>query len=109
MNVGLPEGEHNYVFVGKVGQFIPVREECGIGGDLLRQSDDGKYAFAAGAKGYKWLEAEVVRANHLEEYIDMSYFRKLADDAIAEIEQYCDFDTFVNGSPPELISTIVPF
>ena len=109
MNVGLPEGDHNYVFVGKVGQFIPVREECGVGGDLLRQSDDGKYAFAAGAKGYKWLEAEVVRANHLEEYIDMSYFRTLADDAIAEIEQYGDFDTFVNGSQQELLSTIVPF
>lgn len=109
MNVGLPDDEHNYMFVGKVGQFIPVREDCGVGGDLLRQSDDGKYAFAAGAKGYKWLEAEVVRTNHLEEYIDMSYFRKLADDAIAEIEKYCDFDTFVNGSQAELLSTIVPF
>src|SRR5699024_6121358 len=33
-NERLPEGEHNYIFVGRVGQFTPVSIGFG-GGDLL--------------------------------------------------------------------------
>ena len=106
-NEALPEGEHNYKFVGKVGRFIPVVDGCG-GGVLYRESD-GKYSAASGSKGYKWMEAEVVKANHLEDKIDKSYFRKLCDDAIAEIENYVWFDGFVSENIEECNNAIIPF
>ncbi len=38
-NEGLPKGEHNYSFVGKVSAFSPVKPGCG-GGELVRQSKE---------------------------------------------------------------------
>ena len=71
---------HNYKFIGRVGLFTPVIHG---GGDLLRQTDIG-YSFAAGTKGYKWLDAEEAKASNAE--IDISYYRKLTDDAIDSIK-----------------------
>lgn len=94
MNEGLPEGEHNYQFIGKVGLFCPIKPGCG-GGILYRESQ-GKYDSAVGAKGYRWLEAETVKLMHKENDIDMTYFNNLADKAKETINKFGDFDIFVS-------------
>lgn len=96
MNENL-EDEHNYIFVGKVGSFVPIKPGCG-GGELLREKD-GKYYSAPGAKGYRWLEAESVKLLDKYEDIDISYFVKLADKAVASIEEYGSFEWFIDPSP----------
>jgi hypothetical protein len=97
MNEGLPEGEHNYHFVGKVGNFCPIKDGRG-GGALLREKD-GKYYAATGSKGYRWLEAEMVKELGKEADIDRSYYDRLVDDARKEIAQYGGFEWFVSDDP----------
>lgn len=84
---------HNYVFVGRVGQFCPIKP--GFGGGILLREKDGKYYAASGTKGYRWLESETVRQLHNEATIDKSYYQKLVDDAVETISQYGDFEAFV--------------
>lgn len=84
---------HNYVFVGRIGEFCPIKE--GSGGGLLCREGDDKFSAATGAKGYRWLESETVRNNHLEDSIDESYYIELVDEAVDDISQYCDFESFV--------------
>ena len=90
---------HNYHFVGKVGQFCPIKPGCG-GGELLRKSKekDGniKYYAATGAKGYRWMESEMVRTLKKESSIDRSYYDHLADEAVATISKFGDFEWFVS-------------
>lgn len=93
LNEGLPEGEHKYQFVGKVGNFCPIKEGCG-GGLLLREKD-GKYYAASGTKNYRWLEAEHVRELDRIVDIDTSYFENLVEAAIENISKYGDFEWFV--------------
>ena len=85
--------EHNYIFIGRVGRFCPIKPGCG-GGVLVREKD-GKYYAATGSKGYRWLEAEVVQ--NLERYddIDRSYYDALVDAAVESISEYGDFEWFV--------------
>lgn len=90
------EEGHDYQFVGRVGNFCPILP--GHGGGLLVREKDGKYYSATGAKGYRWLESEIVRGTN-EEYIDRSYYNKLVDEAVATIEQYGDFEMFVSDDP----------
>ena len=96
-NEGLEKDEHNYVFVGKIGSFCPVKPGCG-GADLCREKD-GKYYSATGAKGYKWLESEVVKNNDMMDDIDMSYFVKLADNAVAACQEFGSFEWLVDPAP----------
>ena len=102
MNEDLPEGDHNYCFVGRVGLFCPIKPGCG-GGELLREAKDDegntKYDSAVGAKGYRWLESEVVKELGKENDIDISYYNKLVDGAIESISQYGDFEWFVSDDP----------
>lgn len=106
-NEDLAEGEHNYIFVGRVGQFCPIKPGCG-GALLVREAgvkDNGeaKYDSVTGAKDYRWLESEMVYNLHLEETIDRSYFDKMATKAIEAISEYGDFDQFASndlGEPP---------
>ena len=106
-NEDLPEGEHNYTFVGRVGQFCPILPGAG-GALLLRETgvDDAgerKYASVTGAKDYRWLESEMVYQFHMEESINKDYFNKEVDDAVKEISKYGDFEWFVaddSGEPP---------
>lgn len=93
MNENLDTDNHDYCFVGKVGLFCPVKPGCG-GGQLLRYAN-GKYSALPGTKGYRWLDAEYVKANHLENDIDISYYGRLCDEAIATIEKYGSFEEFV--------------
>lgn len=92
-NEGLGEGEHNYHFVGKVGEFCPMQPGCGAG-ELLRFADD-KYSAAVGTKGYRWLESDMVKSEGIEDMIDKSYYTKLVDAAVKDISKYCDFEWFV--------------
>lgn len=62
---------HNYRFIGKVGQFCPIKDGCG--GGLLMREKGGKYYAATGSKGYRWLESEMVRELEKGDDIDRSY------------------------------------
>lgn len=94
MNEGLPEDEHDYHFVGKAGLFCPMKP--GTGGGILLREKDGKYYAATGTKGYRWLEAEIVKELGKENDIDKSYYESLADDAIKDISSYGDYEWFVS-------------
>lgn len=96
LNEDLPEDEHNYIFVGRVGLFTPVKS--GFGGGLLYREKDGVYSSVAGTKGYRWLESEVVKSQGLEEHIDESYYISLAGKAKDAISKYVDFDWFASDS-----------
>lgn len=97
MNEELPEGEHNYIFVGRTGLFCPMKVGCGAG-ELMRLKDD-KYYAVGGTKGYRWMESEMVEKLGLQDQIDETYYRKLVDAAIDKISQYGDFEWFVSGDP----------
>lgn len=87
---------HSYVFIGKVGQFCPIKAGCG--GGLLMREKDGKYYAATGSKGYRWLESEMVKQLGKEADIDRSYYDKMVDDAVDTISQYGDFEWFVSDN-----------
>ncbi len=99
MNEAMPEGEHDYHFVGKVGQFCPIQPGRG-GGLLMRDAGikDGeqRYSAATGSKGYRWLESEMVRTLEKEDDVDLRYYNHLVDEAKATISQYGDFEWFVS-------------
>ena len=94
MNEDLPENEHDYNFIGKCGLFCPITP--GYGGGLLYRKKDDKYYAVGGTTGYRWLEAEMVKTNQLYDYIDISYFEKLCNEAIEEISKYGSFEWFVD-------------
>lgn len=116
MNEELPDGEHDYHFIGKVGNFCPVKPGCG-GGVLVKESkkfdEDGnvKYDSVTGTlkpdkTPYRWFEAEAAKALGKENDVDKSYYRKLVDDAIDAISQYGDFERFVADEPYIDLSSI---
>lgn len=111
MNESLPEGEHDYQFIGKVGSFCPIKPGCG-GGELLRDANDKdgntKYDSVTGAKDYRWLEAEMVQTLGKEKDIDHSYYNKLVDDAVEAISQHGDFEWFVSDDSPEIEDEPMP-
>lgn len=117
MNENLPEDEHSYKFIGRVGEFVPIAP--GKGGGVLYRVDDDKYYAATGTKGYRWLDSETVKNLKWEDRIDHEYFRKLADDAISHINEFGDFEWFVSddkvppvGDPcyiPDGVPEEVPF
>ena len=96
MNETLPEDEHNYIFVGRVGSFCPIKPGCN--GGILYRVNDGKYYAAAGTKGYRWLEAENVKILEKEDTIDKTFYDRLCNDAINDISKYGDFDWFVSDN-----------
>ena len=96
MNEGLSEDEHNYIFVGKVGLFTPVKEGCG-GGILYRRKDGKDYAIT-GTKDdngvpYRWLESEMVSDISM---VDRSYYERLCDKAVETINKFGSYDWFVS-------------
>lgn len=91
MVLNFSSGPH---FVGRTGRFVPVTEECGLGGQLVRKFDDKEYA-VAGTKGYWWVESEMAK-NMDASHIDRSYFDRLVDEAKATIEKFGSFEEFVS-------------
>lgn len=94
MNENLPEGEHDYHFIGKVGAFCPIKP--GKGGGILLREKDGEYNAANGSKGFRWLETEIVKELQKEDDIDKDFFNKLVDDAVSAINKFGDFEWFVS-------------
>jgi len=92
MNENLEEDRHNYTFVGKTGSFCPIKD--GFGGGILVREKDEKYYAVSGTKGYRWLEAETIKELHMEDNIDLEYYRRLVDNAISHISEYVNFDEF---------------
>lgn len=94
---------HNYHFIGKVGQFCPIKPGCG-GDILLRETENKKtgekgYAAATGSKGFRWLESEMVRELGKENDIDRTYYNNLVDEAVKSLSSYGDFERFVADEP----------
>lgn len=77
--------------IGRTGLFVPVLTKGGI----LYRVDGEKYYAVAGTKGHVWMEAHIAKSLGDEVQIDMSYFEKLADDAIRTIEKFGDFEEFI--------------
>ena len=103
MNEQLAEGEHDYHFIGRVGQFCPIKSGCG-GGILLRESENKNtgekgYAAATGSKGFRWLESEMVRTLKKQNDIDRAYYNNMVDDAVKAISKYGDFERFTADEP----------
>lgn len=113
---------HDYRFVGKVGQFCPIKP--GYGGGILVRDQNGNYYAATGTTGYRWLESEmflkevngtkdildpesgeskeVAKVDGFEcnkDIIDDSYYKKLVNDAADKISEYGDFEWFVSDDP----------
>ena len=88
---------HDYVFIGKVGQFCPVKP--GRGGGWLMREQNGKYYAATGTTGYRWIESELVLSSGDEDIIDKGFYRKLTDEAVDTIREYGDFEWFVSDEP----------
>jgi hypothetical protein len=90
-------------FIGKVGQFCPIKPGCG-GKELVRLCKDAdgndKFSAATGSKGYLWLESEAVKALGKEDDIDTSYYDVLVEKAKEAISKFGDFDNFVDVSKP---------
>jgi|SRR5215831_12037752 len=89
-----PEEGGDPHFVGRAGSFVPVM--AGTGGGTLLRGSDGVFHSAAGAKGYFWKEAEVVRQLGQDETIDMSYFSRLANEAASSISRFGDLEWFTS-------------
>jgi hypothetical protein len=78
--------------VGRAGRFVPVQE----GGGTLYRVKDGRFYAVTGTKGYKWIDADVAKTMK-DLKIDMSYFAKLADEAVKTIEKFGSFEDLVKG------------
>lgn len=85
---------HDYHFVGRVGLFCPIKPGCG-GGELVREKDC-KFSSATGAKGWRWMEAEMVKTLDKENDIDHRYYQELATKAIEAIEMYGNYSEFAD-------------
>lgn len=99
-NEGMAEGEHNYRFVGKVGQFTPMKNGAG-GAKLLAKREDKKtgetkYVNAPGATEYRWMESEMVRISNKKNLVDENFYISLVDDAKAAVSKYGDFEWFTS-------------
>ena len=85
--------DNDETFVGRDGLFCPMKSH---GGALTRiDSENGKRGAVTGTKGYLWMESENVKNEGLTDDIDISYYGRLCDDAVATIEKYGSFDEFV--------------
>ena len=97
--------EHDYHFVGRIGQFCPIKPGCG-GGELLRTGTDKegnvKYDAVVGSKDYRWMESEVVRGSGKEDIIDKDYYRALVDKAADAIAKYGDFEMFISDATTDI-------
>lgn len=95
--IGLIAQGHNYHFVGRVGQFTPVRPNNG-GGYLYRMNND-KYYAAPGSTGYRWMESEILRKMGKEDIVDREFYDNLLNDAIKDIISFGDYEWFVSDDP----------
>lgn len=103
------EDEHNYIFVGKVGEFTPVKP--GTGGGLLVRNATAKdgsttYNSVVGCKGYRFKESAVLKSLGEEDTADRTYWNAMANDAIDTIKTYGDYEWFISDEPYQSPLTI---
>ncbi|MBP5596944.1 MAG: hypothetical protein J6Y02_16290 [Pseudobutyrivibrio sp.] len=91
-NENLPEGEHNYRFIGKSGQFCPIKDGNNAGILLRENKDKTKYDSVSGTKGYRWLEAEEVKILKLENLINDEYYISQCNKVIDHIKEFGDWE-----------------
>ena len=94
---------HNYVFVGKVGSFCPVKPGTG-GGIMVAERGTKlcrkKYDAVTGTTGYRWLESEMLSTKpDAMSIIDHAYHLGLVSEAKATISNYGDFEWFISDLP----------
>ena len=94
---GIISQGHNYIFVGKIGQFCPIKKGCG-GGELV-SARENKFYSVNGTKGFRFLESETVKKLKKENDIDESYFVGMTNESIEHISAFGNFDWFVNNTP----------
>lgn len=93
----LIEPGHAMVFVGRVGQFCPIKE--GENGGILYRVSEGKNYAAPGSSGFRWLESEFVKDMGKRDAIDRSFYEKLVDEAVETISEFGDFEWFISDDP----------
>ena len=87
------DGSTERQFVGKVGQFCPMKTR---GGKLVCSRGDDKFVSVTDSKDWLWLESETVKNLNLEDDIDLGYFEFKAEEAINTIKQFGDYEWFVS-------------
>lgn len=89
---------HNMIFVGRVGQFTPVRSRAG-GGIMYRVNEGKRYA-TAGSTGYRWVEsATIEHREDKDEIVDESFYQDLATEAVNDIRVHGNYEWFVSEDP----------
>ena len=91
---------HDYKFVGRVGQFTPIKPGKG-GAELMRDQVSrqtkevtGK-AYVSGTKGFRWLESVQVAELDKSDDIDTSYYELMVNDAIDTLGEFGDVTSFL--------------
>lgn len=90
---------HSYKFVGRIGEFCPIKP--GKGGGVLYRKQGDKYNAATGTTGYRWLESEIALAPGNEDNLDKSYYVNLVDEAVDAIAKFGDAEWFMSDAPYE--------
>ncbi len=85
---------HDYHFIGRIGNFVPMKK--GSGGGVLYRFNNDKYFAATGTTGYRWMESEMVRELKKQDDIDKGYYERLLNEAVDSISEYGDFEWFVS-------------
>lgn len=99
INEDLGPDEHNYVFVGKVGKFTPVKPGYSAGTLYRYTNKDGvdKYDAISGTKGYRFLLSTDLSSNdNFMDMIDYSYFDDYVIKAREEMAKFGDVERFIN-------------
>jgi hypothetical protein len=86
-------------FIGKIGRFIPVKPESGLGGVLYRVSEEDKNYAVSGTKGYLWMDAGLAAPQwpEIKDSIDMRYYDQLVEKAQDAIEFLGPFGHFIGN------------
>lgn len=93
--IALEKGDQRQ-FIGRTGMFVPIKEEAG-GAILEVQRDEGKFHAVTGTTGYHWLEKEMVDEFDKWDDVDFGYFEGLVNKAIMKINEFGDFDWFIEA------------
>lgn len=88
LNYGTEENPQR-AFVGRIGSFVPVRENAP--GGILEVFRDGKYYSAPSSKGYRWMLEEDAQSYGTDRVDDTFALAKAAE-AVRTIEKYVPLD-----------------
>ncbi len=104
-----PDGTAKYV--GRNGQFTPVKNGLPGSGELVKPKRDGADGWdsVAETKGYSWIESEILRRmDNPMQYVDLSYYTDLCNQAVEAIEKYGSFEKFSDLSQKEPVPFLMP-